>query len=119
MNVCTQGIKFNHDRNVVSTKKSHILSEYAYKHGKQHEIQEALFHAYFTDGADVSSDNVLKEIAEQVGLDGNTALTAISSTEHLQDFEEGIKEAKQKGLLQPKYLAQVEAPKKKVLYRGQ
>ncbi len=82
----------------MSTKKSHILSDYAFKEDKQHEVQEALFQAYFSEGSDVSSDDVLREIAQRVGLDGSQAVAALSSTEHQYDFEEGIKEAKQKGV---------------------
>ena len=83
---------------MVSTKKSHILSEYALGQGKQHEVQEALFHAYFSEGLDVSSDSVLKEIAERVGLNGDKALAALATAEHQKGFEDGIKEAQGKGV---------------------
>jgi len=82
---------------VVSTKKSHILSEYALGQGKQHEVQEALFQAYFSEGLDVSSDGVLKEIAEKVGLSGEKSVAALASAKHQKEFEDGIKEAQGKG----------------------
>ena len=40
-----QGLNFNYskDTRVVPTKKAHILLDYAYKHGKQHQLHEKLF----------------------------------------------------------------------------
>ena len=82
---------------VVATKKPHILLDFASKHGKQHELQEVLFQAYFSEGQNVSSDKVLKELASKVGLDTDKAMAALSDKQYACDFEEGIKESKMKG----------------------
>ena len=94
----TQGINFTPDRLVVPTKKPHILLDFAEAHGKQHEMQEALFKAYFTDGRNVSSNDVLRELAGEVGLDQDKAVAALSEKKYVRKFEEGIKETKTKGL---------------------
>ena len=82
---------------MVSTKKPHILLDYASKEGKQHAMQEVLFRAYFTDGQNVSSDEVLKELAREVGLDVDKAMEALRDTEAVRDFEKGVKDAQTKG----------------------
>lgn len=92
-----QGITFNPNRLVVPTKKPHIVLDFASKHGKQHEMQEVLFRAYFSDGRDVSSDDVLKELVSEVGLDPDQAMAAIADKEYVREFDEGIKESKIKG----------------------
>ena len=92
-----QGITFNTNRLVVPTKKPHIVLDFVSKHGKQHEMQEVLFRAYFSDGQDVSSDEVLKELVSEVGLDPNQAIAAIADKEYVKEFDEGIKESKIKG----------------------
>lgn len=83
---------------MVATKKPHIILDFAGKHGKQHEMQEVLFRAYFAEGRNVSSDEVLKELVEEVGLDSEKALAALTDTEYVTEFEEGIKESRVKGI---------------------
>ena len=92
-----QGINFSLNRLVVPTKKPHIILDFAGKHGKQHEMQEVLFRAYFSDGRNVSSDEVLKELVEEVGLDADKALAALKDTEYVSEFEKGIRESYSKG----------------------
>ncbi len=96
-NIYSQGINFNPNRLVVPTKKPHIILDFAEAHGKQHEMQEALFKAYFSEGRDVSSSKVLKELAGKVGLDQDKAIAALSEKKYMRKFEEGIKETKTKG----------------------
>ena len=79
------------------TKKAHIILDFAGKHGKQHEMQEVLFRAYFSEGKNVSSDEVLKGLVEEVGLDADKALAALRDTEYVSEFEKGIKESYAKG----------------------
>jgi predicted DsbA family dithiol-disulfide isomerase len=81
----------------VPTKKPHIILDFAHKHGKQHEMQEVLFRAYFSEGRNVSSDDVLKELVSEVGLNPNEALGALADTKYIREFEEAIKETKLKG----------------------
>ena len=61
-------------------------------------MQEALFRAYFAEGRNVSSDDVLRELVTEVGLDPNKALAAPSDKNYVRDFEDTIKESKLKGI---------------------
>lgn len=97
--VCMQGINFNPNRLVVATKKPHVIIDFAGKHGKQHEMQEVLFRAYFAEGRNVSSDQILKELVEEVGLDSDKAIDALRDSEYVSAFEKGIKETFTKGII--------------------
>ena len=48
-------------------------------------MSEALFAAYFTDGQDIGSQEVLAEIAEKIGMDKGKILEFLSSKEGGQE----------------------------------
>jgi predicted DsbA family dithiol-disulfide isomerase len=54
---------------IYNTFDAHRLLHWADIEGRQLELKQALFAAYFGDGADVSDHVVLAQIAGQVGLD--------------------------------------------------
>ncbi len=82
-----------------------MILDFAGKHGKQHEMQEVLFRAYFAEGRNVSSNEVLKELVEEVGLDSDKALAALRDSEYVSGFEKGVKETHAKGIvLSPQHM---------------
>ncbi|KAL5491220.1 hypothetical protein EMCRGX_G016466 [Ephydatia muelleri] len=81
------GIVFSSSRLMVPTKKAHMLLNHASKHGKQHELLEAIFQAYHCCARNINDDSVLIEIAGSVGLDPAGARGALHSPEALQDFD--------------------------------
>ena len=83
---------------MVPTKKAHMLLDYASDEGKQHEMQEILFRAYFSEGKNITSEVVLRELAGEAGLDVEKAMTAIKSSKASDKFEEAIKESLRKGV---------------------
>ena len=60
-------------------------------------MQEALFHTYFAEGCNVSSDEVLRRVVSEVGLSVDEAMAALSDSKYVRRFEDGIKETKTKG----------------------
>ncbi|CAN0028634.1 unnamed protein product, partial [Discosporangium mesarthrocarpum] len=60
------GIDFNNDRVVHNTVKSHRLLMRAKDQGKQDEMIEAIFHAYFEEGRNIADPSVLVDIANKV-----------------------------------------------------
>ncbi len=54
---------------IVNTFDAHRLLHWAALEGRQAELKQALLTAYFTDGRDVSSHDVLVDVAGKVGLD--------------------------------------------------
>ena len=65
------GIAFNFDRIAVqpNTLNAHRLIHQAGDSGRQDAVVEALFRAYFLEGADLSSDDTLADIAVRAGFD--------------------------------------------------
>ncbi len=68
----SERIAFNFDaiRHTPNTLDSHRLIRFAGAHGRQGEIVEALFAAYFLEGENIGDHGVLTRIAYTVGLDG-------------------------------------------------
>lgn len=64
---------------IYNTFDAHRLLHWAGVEGKQLELKQALFSAYFTDGADPSDRATLARIAVQVGLDPAGAQAVLAS----------------------------------------
>ncbi|HTD06162.1 DsbA family oxidoreductase [Undibacterium sp.] len=81
------GFSFNMEKRgrIYNTFDAHRLLHWAELEGKQHALKNALFEAYFTNGQDPSSHQVLLAVVEQVGLDRARALQILSSDEYAQD----------------------------------
>jgi predicted DsbA family dithiol-disulfide isomerase len=67
----SEGIQFNYDRQATSpnTRTAHRLIMLAKDAGKQIQLVEAFFKAYFTDGVDLSKNENLVQLAANVGMD--------------------------------------------------
>ncbi len=62
---------FSDDMRIYNTRKAHQLLMWANQHHKQHELEMALFEAYFCHGMSMDKSEVLLEIAVKAGLDEN------------------------------------------------
>jgi predicted DsbA family dithiol-disulfide isomerase len=67
---------------IYNTFDAHRLLHWAGLEGKQLALKQALFSAYFTDGANPSDHAVLVAIAAQVGLDPARAREILASDEY-------------------------------------
>jgi predicted DsbA family dithiol-disulfide isomerase len=65
-----EGLSFNYDKQTIypNTRNAHRLILFAKDSGKEIELVEALFKAYFTDGIDLSKNENLVEIATSLGM---------------------------------------------------
>ena len=75
------GITFRHDlmARTPNTFNAHRLIWLAGQEGKQDELVEALFHAYFTEGRDIGDGSVLADLAAEAGLPHERASDVLSS----------------------------------------
>jgi predicted DsbA family dithiol-disulfide isomerase len=75
------GFTFNMDKRgrIYNTFDAHRLLHWAELEGKQRALKFALLDAYFTQGEDVSSRDVLARIAGEVGLDAVQAREVLES----------------------------------------
>jgi len=85
------GLKFRFDRaQATNTFDAHRLLAWAKEQGRQNELKEQLFLAYMNQGQLISDHDVLAQIAEQAGLDGEAAASLLASealTEHVREDE--------------------------------
>lgn len=64
------GVEINYDNLPISnTHDAHRLKEYARLENKSYEFYKHVQRAYFVDNKDISDHEVLKSLAEEVGLD--------------------------------------------------
>lgn len=68
-----------------NTVKAHELLHFAKANGKQLELAERLFRAYFVEGRHVGRVADLADLAAEVGLDREAALQALESEQYLED----------------------------------
>jgi predicted DsbA family dithiol-disulfide isomerase len=84
------GFTFNMDKRsrVYNTFDAHRLLHWAQLEGRQHELKEALFTAYFTEGRNPGDRDVLVDVATQVGLDRERAREALDSGRYGEEVRE-------------------------------
>jgi len=87
-------IDFSKRTHYFSTRNAHKLMHWAECFDKQIIVNERLIEAYFKYGLDISSSNVLLDIAEEVGLDRANSKAALSSKKIEQEVELKIKRQK-------------------------
>lgn len=78
-----EGLSFNYQSQTISpnTRKAHRLIQLAKEDGRQLELVEGFFKAYFTDGVDLSKDENLIRIAKDSGMDPEKVTAFLNSTE--------------------------------------
>jgi predicted DsbA family dithiol-disulfide isomerase len=77
------GIGFEYEKMKVqpNTLNAHRLMLFAEDAGKQDELAEALFHAHFAEGANLTDAETLADVAARAGLDREAAVAFIAGDE--------------------------------------
>ncbi len=89
----TVGLAYNMDKAVMgSSFDAHRLIQYAKTKGKGDAAEERLFRAHFILGEHIGDHAKLKEIAQEIGLDGNAAeamlkTDAFTEAVHADEYE--------------------------------
>jgi predicted DsbA family dithiol-disulfide isomerase len=76
------------ERRIYNTFDAHRLLHWAELEGKQQALKQALFTAYFSQHADVSSHKVLADVAQKVGLDRVRAEAVLASDQYAAQVRE-------------------------------
>jgi predicted DsbA family dithiol-disulfide isomerase len=81
------GFTFSMDKRsrIYNTFDAHRLLHWAEKEGQQQALKHALFKAYFTDGENPGSHDVLIRVAGEVGLDTARAREILSSDAYAEE----------------------------------
>ena len=93
------GLDFRFDRiRSGSTFDAHRLVQFALERGKQGEMEERLFAAYFTEGELMSDPGTLSRLAADVGLSAEEAATALAGEAHAREVREDEAMASELGI---------------------
>src|SRR6202158_3451975 len=89
------GLVFNHDKmeRPPNTIDAHRLIWSAGQQGKQHDVVEGLFAAYFNEGRDVGDPAVLADVGASAGLDHARILAMLASDEGLAEVRSELQRA--------------------------
>lgn len=80
------------------SRKALLGFEYANEQGKGSAYHEEVFKAYWVEGRDISKDDILVAIAEDIGLPEKEFTEAIYSETYLAKLKSSIREAHQAGI---------------------
>ena len=80
------------------TLKAHELLHFAKAQGRQLELEERLFRAYFTEGAHVGRVDELVRLAAEAGLDPVAAREVLESGRYADDVQADIDQAARLGI---------------------
>ncbi|MCF8201609.1 MAG: DsbA family oxidoreductase [Crocinitomicaceae bacterium] len=83
---------------VANTIKAHLLLHEAHEQGMQWACKMRLLKAYFTEGKNIDDIQVLKELAQEVGLKTEHLDLAILGGKHSRAFTQDLQEAQELGL---------------------
>lgn len=94
------GIGFEYGKMTVqpNTLNAHRLMLFAEQAGKQDELAEALFHAHFTEGANLTDAATLADIAARAGIEREVAADFIASGEGRETIVRSDAEARNAGI---------------------
>ena len=84
------GFEFNFtdELRMHNTFNLHQLLHWAEQQGRMHELKQALFAAHFTDNRNLSDIKILADIAAEVGLSREEALTVLEDQRFANDVRE-------------------------------
>ena len=92
------GLEYDFDKAVVANSfDAHRLSHYAKLHGKQSEMEEKLFKAYFTEGKNTADRETLIQLAAGIGLDPEEVREIVNGDRFADDVVKDEYEAQQVG----------------------
>lgn len=81
-----------------NTLDAHRLLNYADQAGRQDEVAEALFKAYFVEGLDLTSHATLADVAARGGVDRDAAATYLASDADRELIKQADEEARSAGI---------------------
>jgi predicted DsbA family dithiol-disulfide isomerase len=94
------GIEFHLERltRTPNTVKAHRLIRFGGQKGVQNDVVEALFEAYFCNGADIGDDKVLADVGHRGGLDYEAVLAMLAGAEGHREVLAGDQMARNAGI---------------------
>lgn len=92
------GLHYDFDKAIINnTLDAHRLLHLAKKYGKQNELKEVLFAAYYTEGKNVGDLDTLVKLGESVGLNGDEIRNTLQGDAYRDEVTQDQYEAQQVG----------------------
>ena len=91
-------INFEGIKRTPSTLNAHRLMHWAALEGKQNAVVDRLFKAYFRKGHDISSHDILTNIATSVGMQADVTRHLLMSSADEKDIQDRDAAARQRGV---------------------
>ncbi|MES2566483.1 MAG: DsbA family oxidoreductase [Bacteroidota bacterium] len=93
------GLDFHFEKAVVANSfDAHRLSHLAKKYGKQNELEEKLFSAYFTEGKNTGDINTLIQIGLETGMNETEIMEVLTGETYSAEVRNDIKESQEIGV---------------------
>ena len=92
------GMEFVSTKRIYNTRLAHEATEYARERGKGNEFHKVIFRKVYAESADPSQWDVLRSVAEEVGLDAEEMQRDVESEKYKLNVEEQVKWAYEIGV---------------------
>jgi len=92
------GLAFRKIVNISNSRLSLEAGEFAKAQGRFDEFHSLLFNAYFSQGKDIGSVEVLKQIGKEAGLDADALGKALQTEKYRRVLEDAKEEAVRLGI---------------------
>lgn len=91
-------VDFGAIKTTPNTLDAHRLIHWAGFEGKQYDMVDALFLAYFAEGRDIGDKEVLADLADSLGMDAAATLKLLKSDTDLEGIQSRDAEARKMGV---------------------
>jgi predicted DsbA family dithiol-disulfide isomerase len=92
------GMKFVSTQRIYNTRLAHEATEYAREHGKANEFHKVVFRKVYVDSLDPSNWQILRDAAEEVGLDAADMQSEVEGGKYTDGVAAQVQEAYQLGV---------------------
>jgi len=91
-------MEFQSVQRIYNTRLAHEATEYAREHRKGNEFHKVLFHKVYAEGQDPSQWEVLRSVAEEVGLDADEMQRDVENEKYTAKVVDQVRWAYQIGV---------------------
>lgn len=92
------GLKFMSTKRIYNTRLAHEATEYARERGRVSEFHKVLFRKVYAEGQDPSQWDVLRSVAEEVGLDAAEMQSQVENEKYKAIVADQVRQAYQIGV---------------------
>ncbi|MBP7557094.1 MAG: DsbA family oxidoreductase [Chitinophagaceae bacterium] len=94
-----EGLSYHLDKAIVANSfDAHRLIQLGKAYNRGSDVEEALFHAYFTEGKDIADANTLQQLGVAAGLPETAVADLLQSNAYAEAVEKDIYESRQIGV---------------------